>query len=148
MVWKEDSFQTQNAKDTRRVLVAPSALLVENGLHGQWQTFVKKDQKLPCTCSREVKTTTDQPTIPLRIFVGNSTAPDDRKYLDNVGFLGITGFDVEHSTSVELTVMVDEYGVMTMSAIETKTGKTLSIGASHQKKVTRKIFEPTYKTLR
>eukprot|EP00995_Heteronema_vittatum_P006372 NODE_2015_length_849_cov_286.981250_g1413_i0.p1 GENE.NODE_2015_length_849_cov_286.981250_g1413_i0~~NODE_2015_length_849_cov_286.981250_g1413_i0.p1 ORF type:complete len:149 (-),score=30.78 NODE_2015_length_849_cov_286.981250_g1413_i0:319-765(-) len=148
MVWTESQFQVQNAKDTRRVLVAPSAVLFENGLNGNWHVFVKKDQKLPSVTTRELKTAQDQSTVPLRIFVGNSTAPEDRKYLENVGFMGITGFTVGAPTTLDLTVAVDNDGVMTMSAIDGETGKPLSIGPNHLKKVTRKIFEPTYKTIR
>eukprot|EP00996_Jenningsia_fusiforme_P004645 NODE_5490_length_671_cov_81.180064_g5115_i0.p2 GENE.NODE_5490_length_671_cov_81.180064_g5115_i0~~NODE_5490_length_671_cov_81.180064_g5115_i0.p2 ORF type:complete len:118 (+),score=19.24 NODE_5490_length_671_cov_81.180064_g5115_i0:187-540(+) len=117
-------------------------------MNGAWHTFIKKDQRLPCTCTKEIKTAPDQSTVPLRLFVGNSTSPEDRKYLENVGFMGITGFSVHENTTLDLTIAVDENGIMTMSAVDSASGQALSIGTSHQKRVTRKIFEPTYKTMR
>eukprot|EP00993_Chasmostoma_nieuportense_P005610 NODE_6230_length_558_cov_279.756381_g6065_i0.p2 GENE.NODE_6230_length_558_cov_279.756381_g6065_i0~~NODE_6230_length_558_cov_279.756381_g6065_i0.p2 ORF type:complete len:149 (+),score=24.29 NODE_6230_length_558_cov_279.756381_g6065_i0:69-515(+) len=146
MVWNEGSFQDQAAKDTRRVLVAPSAVLVENGVNGVWHTFVKKEQRLPCSVTREIKTAPDQSTVPLRLFVGNSTDPNDRHLLDNIGFMGITGFVVAAHTTIDLTISVDEQGKMVMTAIDSDTHSPLSIGTKHEKQVIRRIFAPTFKT--
>eukprot|EP01004_Peranema_trichophorum_P000033 NODE_10041_length_545_cov_55.687204_g9396_i0.p1 GENE.NODE_10041_length_545_cov_55.687204_g9396_i0~~NODE_10041_length_545_cov_55.687204_g9396_i0.p1 ORF type:complete len:149 (-),score=23.36 NODE_10041_length_545_cov_55.687204_g9396_i0:46-492(-) len=148
MVWDESRFQDQNAKDTRRVLVAPSSVLVEDGLHGTMNVFIRKDQKLPCSVTKEVRTSTEQSTVPLRIFVGNSTVAEDRHTLVNVGFLGITGFEVSTPTTLQLTMQINESGIMTLSAVDPDTQQQLSIGPGHQKKVTKKIFETTYHTMR
>jgi molecular chaperone DnaK (HSP70) len=142
------SFQKQNAKDTRRLLVAPSAVMLEDAANkGVFHFLVTKEQKLPTVVTREIKTAANQSTIALRIFVGNSTAIEDRMYLSIIGFMGVTGFDVKDPTSFDLKLAIDENGIMTMSATD-RSGKLLSIGPTHAKTVTRKIFEPTYKTMR
>eukprot|EP00906_Rhabdomonas_costata_P022144 RCo032038 len=148
MVWTEDSFQHQNAKETHRLLVAPSAVLLEDASRkGDFHTLVAKEQRLPVTVTRRIQTAANQSTIPLRVFIGNSTAMEDRKYLDVIGFMGITGFDVKKPTALELKLSVDDEGVMTMTAVD-EIGALLSIGPMHAKKITRKIFQPTYKTMR
>jgi molecular chaperone DnaK (HSP70) len=141
MGWQEDKFQSTNARETRRVLVTPSAVMLELG--GSWHTLIKKAAKLPCTASREFRTAANQSTVPLRLFVGNT--PDQRDMLTNIGFMGITGFDPLSATSFELTISIDDNGIMTMTAAD-PAGQRLSIGPQHKKVVTRKIFDPTYKT--
>ena len=180
MVWNEEGFINKKVRETGQNQRAPAALLLENGATKKWFSLVSKGSQLPVITVKQLGTGINQSVTPLRLFVGDSLGLDDRKSLDTVGFLGVTGFDglylplllylivqpfprsslsefnkklkkkktVDSCTSFSLKVNIDIQGVMTMTAVDNNTGQSLLLGPSHKTQITRKVFVPTYKTVK
>ncbi|KAJ9453053.1 hypothetical protein DIPPA_54937 [Diplonema papillatum] len=146
MVWSEGTFQVTKGREVAKNHRAPAALLLENGATKKWHTLLNSGCSLPAYTKRQLGTGVNQSVTPLRLFVGNSTRPEDRNTLETIGFFGVAGFDVENTTTLTLVVHVDVDGVMSMSAVDDQTGQNLLLGPGHKTSIVRKLFVPSYKT--
>lgn len=166
MVWDESAFQKTPASKPVKLAYTNAILFLENQQSGKWHAAVQEGKQLPLSRQLTLIKPANCSTVTLRLFLGHPTnevfdvisargSPPKkpaqtmqpvREKLTNIAFTGVTGFTQDAAGEMLCDIEVDETGTMVMSAVEKETGAQLLIGPKTQHRVTRKVFDPTYRT--